>query len=272
MMVVLPPRPPEQHDDDNEEQSPPQIVDETKRAIKDWVLGAAGVTRKDDKNSNKNDHALPAAESAAADSPRRYERAHPQRRSNNNTTSSVKKDNATKRNKDDVASTYQHDSTSMEDAIMPGEQRTRTRQQGEDDVPSTAVDGRGDSSIHTPHSSCDATTQSSNDTVDNSGKDDHGNGHHNDGVEHTHEKADDDTNNFKLATTLSTNFSQYLMDVIELESQREKPCILEWAQGGEAFYIRDKIQFERIVLPKHFGKENDNYKCKFMSFVRKLYR
>lgn len=266
MMVVLPQRPPELHDDDNEYQPPPKVlVDETKHAIKDWVQGAAGVT---------SDRAPPAAESAAADhSPRRDERAHPQRRSNNNTTStSSVKDNATKRrSKGDVASTYQHDTSSSmdDDAIMLGETRTR---QGEDDVPFTAVDRRGDSSIQTPHSSCDAPTQSSNDTADNSGKSDHGNGHHNDGVEHTHEKADDDTNNFKLATTLSTNFSQYLMDVIELESQREKPCILEWAQGGEAFYIRDKIQFERIVLPKHFGKENDNYKCKFMSFVRKLYR
>ena len=215
----------------------------------------------------------PAAESAAADSPRRDERAHPQRRSNNNTTSSSVKDDATKRNKDDdVASTYQHDTSSMEDAIMLGGE-TRTRQ-GEDDVPSTTADRRGDSSIQTPHPSCDATTQSINNTVDNSGNGDHGNGHHNDGVEHTHEEADDDTNNFQSAddATLSTNFPQYLMDVIELESQREKPCILEWAEGGEAFRIRDKIQLERIVLPKHFGKNVDNYKCKFMSFVRKLYR
>lgn len=64
------------------------------------------------------------------------------------------------------------------------------------------------------------------------------------------------------------------MDVIEKEtldngaavtSDGEK--VFEWLPEGNAFVIRDKVKLERVVLPKHF-----HAKCKFKSFVRKLYR
>jgi hypothetical protein len=67
-------------------------------------------------------------------------------------------------------------------------------------------------------------------------------------------------------------FPQQLMDVVEKEttngtttSDGEK--VLEWLPNGDAFIIRDKGLLEKEVLPKYF-----NAKCKFMSFVRKLYR
>ena len=43
--------------------------------------------------------------------------------------------------------------------------------------------------------------------------------------------------------------------------------VLEWPPEGKSFTIRDKAKLEREVLPKYF-----TVKCKFMSFVRKLYR
>jgi hypothetical protein len=67
-------------------------------------------------------------------------------------------------------------------------------------------------------------------------------------------------------------FPQQLMDVIEKETTSgaimpsgEK--VLEWLPNGDSFIIRDKALLEKEVLPKHFSA-----KCKFMSFVRKLYR
>ena len=42
--------------------------------------------------------------------------------------------------------------------------------------------------------------------------------------------------------------------------------VIEWLID-DSFIIRDKITLEQEVLPKYF---DDN--CKFMSFVRKLYR
>ena len=64
-------------------------------------------------------------------------------------------------------------------------------------------------------------------------------------------------------------FPQQLMDVIELESQHDKP-ILEWVDCGNAFVIRDKEAFkQKNVVPKRYFRFN---KCKFASFVRKLYR
>ena len=112
------------------------------------------------------------------------------------------------------------------------------------------------------------------------------NKHQDDAEWHTHEEADENANNFvpplegdeypQLHAAATTTFPQHLMDVIEQESQQQdnnndKPssCVLEWVEGGDAFLIRDKVAFERTVLPKYFSK---NCRCKFISFVRKLYR
>ncbi|KAL7477685.1 hypothetical protein ACHAW6_003480 [Cyclotella cf. meneghiniana] len=67
-------------------------------------------------------------------------------------------------------------------------------------------------------------------------------------------------------------FPQQLMDVIERETTNGSTTstgekVLEWLPNGDAFIIRDKALLEREVLPRHFSA-----KCKFMSFVRKLYR
>lgn len=67
-------------------------------------------------------------------------------------------------------------------------------------------------------------------------------------------------------------FPQQLMDVIEKETTNGTATsggekVLEWLPNGDAFIIRDKTLLEKEVLPKYF-----NIKCKFMSFVRKLYR
>lgn len=66
-------------------------------------------------------------------------------------------------------------------------------------------------------------------------------------------------------------FPQQLMDVIESESENgalvDGKRVIEWLPDGNSFVIRDKGVLERDVLPKYFSA-----KCKFMSFVRKLYR
>ena len=66
-------------------------------------------------------------------------------------------------------------------------------------------------------------------------------------------------------------FPQQLMDVIEKETKEgtiiNGERVLEWLPTGDAFVIRDKASLEKKVLPMHF-----NVKCKFASFVRKLYR
>ena len=67
-------------------------------------------------------------------------------------------------------------------------------------------------------------------------------------------------------------FPQQLMDMIEKETTSgattpDGEKVLEWLPNGDAFIIRDKSLLEKEVLPKYF-----NAKCKFMSFVRKLYR
>ena len=67
-------------------------------------------------------------------------------------------------------------------------------------------------------------------------------------------------------------FPQQLMDMIEKETTSGNTTpndekVLEWLPNGDAFIIRDKSLLEKEVLPKYF-----NAKCKFMSFVRKLYR
>lgn len=68
-------------------------------------------------------------------------------------------------------------------------------------------------------------------------------------------------------------FPEQLMDAIEQETNDEAAVrvkgerVLEWLPSGKSFVIRDKKSLEKDVLPKHFTA-----KCKFMSFVRKLYR
>ena len=76
-------------------------------------------------------------------------------------------------------------------------------------------------------------------------------------------------------------FPQQLMEAIESEStspngviiqnspdnEKNGKLVLEWGEKGNSFIIRDKTLFEREVVSKYF-----NVKCKFMSFVRKLYR
>jgi hypothetical protein len=134
---------------------------------------------------------------------------------------------------------------------------------------------------------CDAAAAADS----NEGKDSHGNEH--DGADHddSHDEAYKNANSFivrhssnidtnnkisneqeerKQAATRSTTFPQHLMDVIEYESQYDKPNILDWVNGGGAFLIRDKVAFERSVLPQFFNRGRN--KCKFMSFVRKIYR
>jgi len=68
-----------------------------------------------------------------------------------------------------------------------------------------------------------------------------------------------------------TTFPLQLMDVIDQETGEgtivNGERVLEWLPTGDAFVIRDKASLEKKVLPKHF-----NVKCKFASFVRKLYR
>ncbi len=63
------------------------------------------------------------------------------------------------------------------------------------------------------------------------------------------------------------------MDMIESETTDDDAVTvngqkaIEWRSKGNKFIIRDRVALERRVLPKYF-----NDKCKFMSFVRKLYR
>lgn len=73
-----------------------------------------------------------------------------------------------------------------------------------------------------------------------------------------------------------STFPQQWMDVIEKESTdptaprlKDDPNkrVLEWLPKGESFIIRDLSAFEREVLPRYFSAG-----CKFMSFIRKLYR
>jgi len=70
-----------------------------------------------------------------------------------------------------------------------------------------------------------------------------------------------------------TTFPQHLMDLIESETTDADAVTvngqkaIEWLSTGDKFIIRDKVAIESRVLPKYF-----NNKCKFMSFVRKLYR
>ena len=123
----------------------------------------------------------------------------------------------------------------------------------------------------------DLTSQICDDDEEDSEDDEHN-------VYHSNDKAEEDANvSFVLQRTTkkhsrkdassTTFFPQYLMNVIELESQHDQqPNILDWVEvnGGDAFLIRDKEAFERNIVPKYFSRGVT--KCKFMSFVRKLYR
>mmetsp|Transcript_18495 Transcript_18495/g.38882 ORF Transcript_18495/g.38882 Transcript_18495/m.38882 type:complete len:375 (-) Transcript_18495:124-1248(-) len=84
----------------------------------------------------------------------------------------------------------------------------------------------------------------------------------------TNSQALEDSENVEQEAT----FPQQLMDAIEQETKDGGATInglkvVEWLPSGDAFVIRDKKSFERVVLPRYFSA-----KCKFMSFVRKLYR
>eukprot|EP00584_Thalassiosira_punctigera_P005023 CAMPEP_0172534668 /NCGR_PEP_ID=MMETSP1067-20121228/6946_1 /TAXON_ID=265564 ORGANISM="Thalassiosira punctigera, Strain Tpunct2005C2" /NCGR_SAMPLE_ID=MMETSP1067 /ASSEMBLY_ACC=CAM_ASM_000444 /LENGTH=390 /DNA_ID=CAMNT_0013319483 /DNA_START=262 /DNA_END=1434 /DNA_ORIENTATION=+ len=84
--------------------------------------------------------------------------------------------------------------------------------------------------------------------------------------------AADDGDDNKGQQEQEATFPQQLMDVIEGESKEGGAMVngervLEWLPSGDSFIIRDKAAFEKRVLPRYF-----NAKCKFMSFVRKLYR
>ena len=79
------------------------------------------------------------------------------------------------------------------------------------------------------------------------------------------EAHDDDT---EIGTKGGATFPEKLMDALEKETPREEAAdsdggtwILAWSPTGDVFFVRDKASFE-----KYFKK------CKFMSFMRKLYR
>ena len=84
---------------------------------------------------------------------------------------------------------------------------------------------------------------------------------------------DDDASEQSQSQPHETTFPQQLMDLIESETTDDNAVTvhgqkaIEWLSAGDRFIIRDRAALERRILPKYF-----NNKCKFMSFVRKLYR
>lgn len=89
-------------------------------------------------------------------------------------------------------------------------------------------------------------------------------------------KADGDDEEDAEPAAPELTFPQQLMNVVDGESGKSAEegavmvkgeRVIEWLPEGDAFIIRDKKALERDVLPKYFSS-----KCKFMSFVRKLYR
>lgn len=84
---------------------------------------------------------------------------------------------------------------------------------------------------------------------------------------------DDDASIQSQSHPHEATFPQQLMDLIESETTDDNAVsvggqkAIEWLSNGDKFIIRDKAALESLVLPKYFNK-----KCKFMSFVRKLYR
>ena len=87
------------------------------------------------------------------------------------------------------------------------------------------------------------------------------------------QKDDDDASAQSQPELEERTFPHQLMDMIESETTDDDAVTvngqkaIEWRSKGNKFIIRDKVALERRVLPKYF-----NNKCKFMSFVRKLYR
>ena len=83
----------------------------------------------------------------------------------------------------------------------------------------------------------------------------------------------DDDDASTQSQSQETTFPQQLMDLIESETTNDNAVTvhgqkaIEWLSEGDKFIIRDKLALESRVLPKYFNK-----KCKFMSFIRKLYR
>ena len=90
-------------------------------------------------------------------------------------------------------------------------------------------------------------------------------------------KDDDDAymniQSISQSQTQEATFPQQLMDLIESETTDDNAVIIrgqkaiEWLSTEDKFIIRDKKALESHVLPKYFKNT-----CKFMSFVRKLYR
>ena len=84
---------------------------------------------------------------------------------------------------------------------------------------------------------------------------------------------DDDVSIQSPSQLQETTFPQQLMDLIESETTDDNAVAvhgqkaIEWLSEGDKFIIRDKVALESRILPKYF-----NNKCKFMSFIRKLYR
>jgi len=62
---------------------------------------------------------------------------------------------------------------------------------------------------------------------------------------------------------LDQSFPEKLMDILSLESNSH---IITWLPHGKSFIFLDQDQFAQDLIPSHFGK------CKFASFLRKLYR
>ena len=99
------------------------------------------------------------------------------------------------------------------------------------------------------------------------------------GVGSTHNSANknylikNDVNDFVQSQQKALTFPQQLMILIEKETVDENTATIngqkaiEWLPTGDKFIIRDKLTLEEVVLPKYFSN-----KCKFTSFVRKLYR
>ena len=89
--------------------------------------------------------------------------------------------------------------------------------------------------------------------------------------EDNHDDDDDDDGANANQQLHEVTFPQKLMEIIEKEvrdgAKVDGEPVLDWGEEGKSFLIRDKAMFERRVLPRHFTA-----KCKFMSFVRKLYR
>jgi hypothetical protein len=269
-----------QNDDDDEEEGGVDGNDNGEDGItgdEDTLVSAyhrRNTTSKQEDVASKEDAAPAVVKSAAADDRTSGGAHYPQHRFINATDFVSRKEGAPKHRN---GSANNHSSRERDVS-------TDEAQQGEDVFPAATADvGEEESISPISQASCAASQNSEDDDDDYGGKDkNHNNKHQDDAEWHTHEEADENANNFvpplegdeyPQLHAAATTFPQHLMDVIEQESQQDNnkgnPCILEWVEGGDAFLIRDKVALERTILPKYFSK---NCKCKFISFVRKLYR